>query len=330
MTSKAGKRQWQRVNGVLLLDKAGGMTSNFALQSARRLFSAAKAGHTGTLDPLATGLLPLCFGEATKFSADLLNADKVYEAELLFGVTTTTGDSEGEVLQRRPVVFAQSQLEAALLRFRGPIQQIPPMYSALKRDGQPLYKLARQGIEVERVARAVTISELLLLAFSGERCRLRVGCSKGTYIRTLAEDIGNFLECGAHLTALRRLAVGSLNIADAVTLDQLNALPEARRAACLLAPDALLQNLPAVHLDAEAAIRFAHGNPVMLAASAALSGMPMAGKCRVYDAHGLLGLGEADAFGTVQPRRLVVHGEQLPGANIVIQPDAVRETSSNP
>jgi tRNA pseudouridine55 synthase len=306
---------------VLLLDKAAGMTSNYALQGARRLFSAAKAGHTGTLDPLATGLLPLCFGEATKFSADLLNADKVYEAELLFGVTTTTADSEGEILQRRPVRFEQAQLEAALQRFRGQIQQIPPMHSALKRDGQPLYKLARQGIAVERAARQVTISELRLLAFSGERCRLRVACSKGTYIRVLAEDLGNVLECGAHLTALRRLAVGTLSIADAVTLDQLNALPEDRRAACLLPPDALLQTLPAVHLDAEAALRFAHGNPVSLAAGTAPG--TVAGKCRVYAARGLLGLGEADACGTVHPRRLLC--ADAPGLDAENPPEVARE-----
>jgi tRNA pseudouridine55 synthase len=295
------KRTWHRVDGVLLLDKASGMTSNAALQSARRLYSAAKAGHTGTLDPLATGLLPLCFGEATKFSSDLLDADKTYEAELLFGMTTDTGDAEGAVLQRRQPQFGRSELEAALLRFRGRISQVPPMYSALKRAGQPLYRLARQGIEVEREARAVTINELLLLGFTGDRCRLRVSCSKGTYIRTLAEDIGNALACGAHLTALRRISVGSLQIADALTLDQLNALSEADRAHCLLAPDALLQTLPAVHLDSEATLRFSHGNPVSIAGP----GMTMPGKCRVYGDNRLLGLGEADASGNVHPRRLV-------------------------
>ncbi len=297
MTSNTTRRSWQRVDGVLLLDKASGMTSNSALQSARRLFSAAKAGHTGTLDPLATGLLPLCFGEATKFSADLLAADKIYEAELLFGLTTDTGDAEGTVLQQRPIDFAQADLEATLLRFCGRISQIPPMYSALKRDGKPLYQLARQGIEVEREARDVTINELLLLAFSGHRCRLRVSCSKGTYIRTLAEDIGNALGCGAHLTALRRVAVGPLRIVEALTLDQLQALSEEQRIDCLLPPDALLQTLPAVHLDAEATQRFVHGNPVSVVAAP--------GKCRVYGENRLLGLGEADAGGNVNPRRLV-------------------------
>ena len=297
------KRSWQRVDGVLLLDKAVGMTSNSALQSARRLFSAAKAGHTGTLDPLATGLLPLCFGEATKFSADLLDADKTYEAQLLFGITTDTGDAQGAVLLERPVCFARSDLDAALQRFLGPISQVPPMYSALKRDGKPLYQLARQGIEVAREARAVTIHELTLLEFSGDCCRLRVACSKGTYIRTLAEDLGELLGCGAHLTALRRVAVGPLQIADAVSLDQLIELPEAQRASQLLPPDALLQTLPAVHLDDESARRFMHGNLVPIPPG---DDSPVgAGKLRVYGAGRLLGLGEADGEGLVKPRRLV-------------------------
>ena len=297
----ATKRSWQRVDGVLLLDKPTGMTSNSALQSARRLFSAAKAGHTGTLDPLATGLLPLCFGEATKFSSDLLEADKTYEADVLFGITTDTGDAEGEVLVRRPVAFSPEDLEAALARFRGPISQIPPMYSAIKRDGKPLYELARQGIEVERAARAVTIHELVLLEISGDRCRLRVSCSKGTYIRTLAEDIGEFLRCGAHLTGLRRTRVGPLQISDAVTLDQLSALSEADRSTCLLAPDALLQSLPAVHLDEVAASRFSHGNPV--------GAQAQPGRVRVYVNGRLLGMGEVDQAGQVQPRRLVCTAE---------------------
>lgn len=295
------KRSWKRVDGVLLLDKPIGMTSNSALQCARRLFSAAKAGHTGTLDPLATGLLPLCFGEATKFSADLLEAEKTYEADLLFGVTTDTGDAEGSVVASRPVGFSQAQLEEALTHFRGPIRQIPPMYSALKRDGKPLYELARQGIEVERKARDVTISELQLLEFSGQRCRLRVSCSKGTYIRTLAEDIGNLLDCGAHLTALRRIVVGPLHIADALTLDALNAMPEDERLNCLQAPDSLLQSLPAVYLDTDLAERFIHGNPVLLAAPVP----SWSGKRRVYADDRLLGLAEIDANGLLKPRRLV-------------------------
>lgn len=291
------RKSWRRVDGVLLLDKPIGMSSNSALQAARRLFSAAKAGHTGTLDPIASGLLPLCFGEATKFSVDLLAADKTYEAELLFGVTTDTGDADGTVVLRTPVRFALAELEAALGLFRGPIRQIPPMYSALKRAGRPLYELARAGIEVEREAREVCIHELRLLEFSGERCRLWVVCSKGTYIRSLASDLGAALACGAHLTALRRVAVGPLRIADAVTLDQLAALSDDLRAAWLLPPDALLQSLPAVQLDAAAAERFMHGNPVSIEG--------LVGRYRVYAGSRLLGLGDCDESAKLQPRRVL-------------------------
>lgn len=298
-SSSVTKRRWQRVDGVLLLDKATGVTSNSALQGARRLFSAAKAGHTGTLDPLATGLLPLCFGEATKFSADLLDADKTYEADVLFGVTTDTGDADGAIIRQSQPVFSISDLESVMCRFRGAITQVPPMYSALKVDGKPLYRLARQGIEVERAPRDVSIHELQLLDFSGERCRFRVSCSKGTYIRTLMEDIGNALGCGAHLTALRRVGVGALSVANAVTLDQLVALSEAERVTCLLPPDALLQSLPAVSLDETASARFCHGNPVQIGVG------EVSGKCRVYDADRLLGIGEADGSGSVKPKRLV-------------------------
>lgn len=299
--NNVSRPRWQRVDGVLLLDKDAGVTSNAALQGARRLFSAAKAGHTGTLDPMASGLLPVCFGEATKFSADLLEADKTYEAEIRFGVTTDTGDAEGSVLANAPVDFELTDLETALAQFRGRICQIPPMYSALKRDGQPLYKLARQGVEVERAPREVTLSELTLLDHDGERCRIRVTCSKGTYIRTLAEDIGKRLGCGAHLTALRRSAVGRLRIDDAVTLSRLNALSEADRASLLHAPDFLLQTLPAVTLDEASARRFAHGNPVPVTGDAA----SVPGKRRVYAPDRFMGLGEIDSLGMVCPRRLV-------------------------
>ena len=298
------KRVWLRVDGVLLLDKPRGMTSNAALQVARRLFSAAKAGHTGTLDPLATGLLPLCFGEATKFSTDLFAADKTYEAEICFGMTTTTGDTEGEVQVCRSVDFDRSTLEAVLERFRGRIPQIPPMYSALKRDGQPLYKLARQGLTVGREAREVDIGELALQDHIADRCRLRIRCSKGTYIRTLAEDIGQALGCGAHLVALRRVAVGGLSIAQAVTLDALEALPEDQRQGRLLPLDALLRSLPEVRLDEARAWRFTHGNPVVVKEA-------VQGECRVYAEKGLLGVGHADAAGIVRPRRLVGVGDRI-------------------
>ncbi|MDR2788429.1 MAG: tRNA pseudouridine(55) synthase TruB [Candidatus Accumulibacter sp.] len=292
------KRAWLRVDGVLLLDKPRGMSSNAALQAARRLFRAAKAGHTGTLDPIATGLLPLCFGEATKFSSGLLGAGKTYEAEICFGVTTDTGDVEGEVLERRAPEFDQRALEAVLGRFRGRITQIPPMYSALKREGQPLYKLARRGITVEREAREVEIGELVLFDYAAPRCRLRVSCGKGTYIRTLAEDIGQALGCGAHLAALRRVAVGGVPVARAVTLDALDALPEDQRQRWLLPPDALLQSLPEIRLDEAQTQRFTHGNPVAVECE-------IQGECRVYAAGGLLGVGHADAAGIVHPHRLV-------------------------
>ncbi len=288
------------MDGVLLLDKPTGMSSNAALQAARRLFGAAKAGHTGTLDPLASGLLPLCFGAATRFSVDLLAADKTYECEVVFGVCTDTGDSDGEVVMRCPVDFGLAELEAGLARFRGTIRQVPPMYSALKRNGRPLYELARRGIEVERTARTVTIHELRLLDYSGDRCRLRVACSKGTYVRSLAEDLGDALGGCAHLSALRRLAVGPLRIADAVSLDALAAQDEEGRQAWLLAPDALLQSLPAVWLEVGEGQRFVHGNPVSIGVTSA-----GAGRCRVYAGERLLGLGEVDAVGTLQPRRVI-------------------------
>jgi tRNA pseudouridine55 synthase len=305
-TRQSAKLPWRRINGVLLLDKPGGISSNAALQAARRLFRAAKAGHTGTLDPLATGLLPLCFGEATKFSSDLLAADKTYEAEICFGVTTATGDAEGKVLERRTPAFDRPALESVLTRFRGRILQVPPMHSALKRDGQPLYKLARQGVTITREAREVDIAELALLDFSPGRCRLRVACGKGTYIRTLAEDIGQALACGAHLIALRRTLIGGMSIAQAVTLDALDALPEEERNRRLLPPDALLQYLPAVDLDGTQSQRFMHGNTVAVAIGEA------GGKCRVYGAGGLLGIGLLDASGTLYPRRLVAQNNEPP------------------
>lgn len=292
------KKTWKQVDGVLLLDKPLGMSSNDALQKARRLFSAAKGGHTGTLDPLATGLLPLCFGEATKFSADLLDADKVYEADILLGVTTDSGDAEGQVIATAAVNLEIGQISAVLERFTGDISQVPPMHSALKRDGRPLYELARQGIEVEREARAVTIHRIDLLAFAGDRLQIRVACSKGTYIRVLAADIGLALGCGAHLAGLRRSGVGDLTLAGSVTLAQLDALPEADRLAFLQPIDALLQSLPSVQLDGEAAQRFRHGNPVDLPAG-------LAGKIRVYADGRLIGVGEPGRENRLWPKRLV-------------------------
>ncbi|MEY2632517.1 MAG: tRNA pseudouridine(55) synthase TruB [Pseudomonadota bacterium] len=300
MNAPVRKKVWRPVDGVLLLDKASGMSSNDALQKARRLFSAAKAGHTGTLDPLASGLLPLCFGEATKFAADLLDADKTYEATLLLGVTTDTGDAEGVVTQTRPVVVDAARLEAALPAFRGPISQVPPMHSALKRDGRPLYELARQGIEVEREARNVVIHQLDVLEFAGSQLRLRVRCSKGTYIRVLAADLGEALGCGAHLTALRRTEVGELQLAGAQTLEAIAAIAETSRDPLLQPLDALLQKLPQQQLDAAAVARFSHGNPV--AGEAAVGSL-----IRVYAAENgqLLGVGEVRPDHRLWPKRLL-------------------------
>lgn len=292
------KKAWKLVDGVLLLDKPVGLTSNDALQKARRLFSAAKGGHTGTLDPLASGLLPLCFGEATKFSADLLDADKTYEATLKLGITTDSGDAEGQVTATRPVAVTAADIAAVLPRFTGDILQVPPMHSALKRDGRPLYELARKGIEVEREARPVAIHVLEILSFAYDCLVLRVHCSKGTYIRVLAADIGEALGCGAHLTALRRTVVGDLDLGHAVTLAAIEALAEDERGTCLRPVDALLQSLPRVDLESAAADRFRHGNPVEAASVAA-------GKARVYVAGRLAGLGETGADGKLWPKRLV-------------------------
>jgi tRNA pseudouridine55 synthase len=247
------------VHGVLLLDKPPGLSSNDALQKAKRLYRAEKAGHTGTLDPLATGLLPLCFGAATKFSQVSLDADKRYTATLKLGVKTSTGDAEGEVLAQRPVDVSTADVLAACRRFTGPIEQLPPMHSALKRDGKAYYEYARAGIEIEREARRVTIHEINLMGGLHDQWMIDVRCSKGTYIRTLAEDIGEALGCGAHLVALRRTGSGALTLQDALTLEQLNDMSEEQRDAALLAADTLLADWPAVRLNDEDAGRFLSG-----------------------------------------------------------------------
>jgi tRNA pseudouridine55 synthase len=247
------------VHGVLLLDKPLGLSSNDALQKAKRLFRAEKAGHTGTLDPLATGLLPLCFGAATKFSQISLDADKTYRATLKLGVKTSTADAEGAVTEQRDVNVTREQIDAACHRFTGPIEQMPPMHSALKRDGKALYEYARAGIEVEREARSITIHGIELVEWLDDQLTIDVRCSKGTYIRTLAEDIGEALGCGAHLGALRRTASGPLSITAACTLDQLAAMSESERDDKLLQADTLLADWPVVRLDDEGAGRFLSG-----------------------------------------------------------------------
>ena len=251
--------QRRAVHGVLLLDKPLGWTSNDALQKAKRLFRAEKAGHTGTLDPLATGLLPLCFGAATKFSQVSLDADKAYRATLKLGQTTSTGDGEGELQQQREIALDRTAIDAVCTRFTGRIDQVPPMHSALKHEGRALYDYARAGIEVERAARAVTIHRIDVIDWQGDRLLLDVRCSKGTYIRTLAEDIGEALGCGAHLVALCRTASGAQHLDDALTLERLAALSEPERDALLLPADALLAGWPRVQLPDDEAGRFLTG-----------------------------------------------------------------------
>ncbi|MDR0529608.1 MAG: tRNA pseudouridine(55) synthase TruB [Zoogloeaceae bacterium] len=303
----------KKVDGVLLLDKPEGISSNAALQRARRLFQAEKAGHAGTLDPLASGLLPLCFGEASKFSSDLLNADKTYVAEIVFGIATTTGDREGEITSRAPqallTALTAREIEAVLPKFTGELCQIPPMYSALKRDGQPLYALARQGITVERKERPVTIHALRCLDFSPAtlpRCRLEVHCGKGTYIRVLAEDIGKALGCGASLYALRRTRVGRLRLEDAEMLSPLEDLaarnPE-KLAESLLPVDALLSTLPSAYLAEAERTRFICGNPVACPVSAPKKADI---EFKVYDMTGsFLGSGQIREDGKLWPKRLL-------------------------
>lgn len=292
----------RRVDGVLLLDKPTGMSSNAALQKARWLFNAEKAGHTGTLDPLATGLLPLCFGEATKFSGELLDAGKSYLASVRLGIVTDTADAEGQVLETYPVTVTEADLHALLPRFTGEIEQVPPMYSALKRDGVPLYELARKGIEVERAPRRVTIYSLQVSTWAEDRFDLAVDCSKGTYIRTLAADIGAALGCGAHLSALRRTRVGMLELGNAVSLDAIEALPAEDRDRFLRPPDALLVDLPAAELNAQETARMLHGRPVRW------NGMPQQ-RYRLYGPTGFIGLGVAVDDDWLQPKRLVVTGD---------------------
>lgn len=292
------------VDGVLLLDKPQGLSSNHALQTARRLLNAAKAGHTGTLDPMATGLLPLTFGEATKFSQMLLDADKTYEAVVQLGVETDSGDAEGKVVASHPVAVTEAAVADVLSRFRGDIEQVPPMYSALKRDGKALYEYAREGIEIEREARRVTIHALDLLAFAGDRLSIRVACSKGTYIRTLAMDIGGALGCGAHLCALRRTRIGAFDLTESVTLERLEAAPADERDALLAPVDALVREFGEVALTAEEAAWLLQGRSLRPGAQNG------DGMVRAYGPQGFLGLAQWQPGGVLVPRRLIATGAE--------------------
>ncbi len=309
MVIKLGRRKnkGRNISGVLLLDKPKGSSSNHALQKVKRLFGAAKAGHTGSLDPLATGMLPVCFGEATKISAFLLEADKRYRLECQLGVSTTTGDAEGEVVDTQDVsAITEAAIKAVLPEFIGEIEQIPPMYSALKHNGERLYKLARQGIEVERKARTITIYNIDFLSFQQDEqqrtiLELEVSCSKGTYVRTLAEDIAKKLDCCAHITALRRLSVGPYDD-EMFTIERLMELVEQGEAAldeCLQPVDSGVANWPDVHLGADAAFYVRQGQPVMVPHA------PTEGWVRIYDQSEFLGLGEIQDDGLVAPRRMI-------------------------
>lgn len=298
------KRQRRALSGILLLDKPKSFSSNAALQKVRWLLNAQKGGHTGSLDPLATGVLPLCFGEATKFSRYLLDADKSYEALIKLGITTDTADAEGQVLECRPVAVDSEAVEQALQQFRGNIMQVPPMHSALKKDGQPLYKLARAGEVVERQARPVSIYELQLLELDGDQLRIFVSCSKGTYIRTLAEDIGQLLGCGGHVAELRRISAGPFDLGQAVELQTLIDLQEQQGSEALdqflLGSDAGLLHWDKVELSQNSSFYWQNGQAVRV------PGAPGDGMLRVYNhQQEFIGVGEIDDDGQLAPRRLI-------------------------
>lgn len=302
MSAPRSKRR--DIDGVLIFDKPLGMSSNNALQKVRWLFNAAKGGHTGSLDPLASGVLPLCLGEATKFSQYLLDADKAYVTEARLGMTTTTGDAEGDVLESKPVNVTLEQVESFLPQFTGDILQIPPMYSALKHEGQPLYKLARAGETVERKPRSVTINQLKVLGLEGDRLRLEVHCTKGTYIRTLVEDLGHALGCGAHVSELRRIQAGPFDLSRAVTLETLEALhAEGGHLALdhlLMPSDCGLQDWPEVELTEQTAYYLNHGQAVRV------PGSPAFGMVRLRDQNGqFIGIGEMTDDARVAPKRLM-------------------------
>lgn len=294
----AKRKSGRDVHGIVLLDKRLGVSSNKALQEVRRLLNANKAGHTGSLDPLATGLLPLCFGEATKVSALMLDDDKRYQVTFRLGVMTDTGDSEGNIVREMPVpAFTEAELLNCLQRFTGPIDQVPPMYSALKHNGKKLYELAREGQIVDRQARRITIYALDLLAFDQAFITLDVRCSKGTYIRSLAEDIGHAMGTCATVTQLRRTAAGLFNIEQAFTLEQLQAMSESQLAECLIAVDAPLQDIPAISLTAAQAVSINHGQQILF------SGQPI-GPVRMYSQQTFLGLGEILLDAKLAPRKI--------------------------
>lgn len=306
------RRRGRDIHGVLLLDKPQGLSSNDALQKVKRIFRANKAGHTGALDPLATGMLPICLGEATKFSQYLLDADKRYRVIARLGQRTDTSDADGQVISERDVTFTQAQLDEALESFRGETQQVPSMYSALKYQGRPLYEYARQGVEVPREARSITVHELQFIRWQENELELEIHCSKGTYIRTIIDDLGEKLGCGAHVIMLRRLQVARYPIEKMITLEQLNALQgepgdlseeaQIQLDALLMPMDSPASDYPEVNLSEIAAGYFKQGQPVQA------SGTPADGLVRVTEgeARKFIGMAEIADDGRVAPRRLVV------------------------
>lgn len=299
------KQKGRPVNGILLLDKPKGISSNAALQTVKRLYNARKAGHTGSLDPLATGMLPLCFGEATKFSQFLLEADKTYEVTAHFGLRTTTSDSEGEVVSERDVpTLTPAVLDKALEAFRGEIDQVPSMYSAIKINGEPLYKLARQGITVDRPSRRLQIFSFDLCSIDGSSATFSVHCSKGTYVRTLIDDLGEALGCGAHVTMLRRTRVAGYPATEMITAEQLQSCWEAEGASALdqflLPADTALKAMDAFQLSDSMAFYFKQGQAVFI------PNAPQADYVRLYSTRDeLLGVGRMDDSGKIAPKRLV-------------------------
>lgn len=303
--SRRRRARGRNIDGIIVLDKSAGVSSNAALQEVKKLFEASKAGHTGSLDPLATGVLPLCLGEATKVSQYLLNADKQYRARIKLGVRTDTGDSEGTVIEENDALTIQrEQIVEALKQFEGEIEQLPPMYSALKKDGVPLYKLARQGKTVERELRRVTIHRIELTAFVNDELELDIACSKGTYVRTIADDLGQSLGCGAHIVALRRTRAGAFTEADCVKADRLAQDKEQGGLEAidryLVAMDKAVSNLPEVRLPGITASQVKNGQAVMV------RHLPAEGLVRMYEEEHFIGIGCIDDDGKVAPRRLIL------------------------
>ncbi|WP_281961174.1 tRNA pseudouridine(55) synthase TruB [Vibrio parahaemolyticus] len=312
----ARRRKGRPINGVILLDKPTGISSNDALQKVKRIYFAEKAGHTGALDPLATGMLPICLGEATKFSQFLLDSDKRYRVIAKLGERTNTSDSDGEVVETRPVDVTLEKLEASIEKFRGESDQVPSMFSALKYQGKPLYEYARKGIEVPRESRKITVYEIILHRFEGDEVEMEVHCSKGTYIRTIVDDLGEMLGCGAHVTTLRRTAVAKYPYEKMVTLEQLNELleqahreeivPRELLDPLLMPMDTAVEDLPEVNLIPELADMVQHGQPVQVL------GAPEQGALRLTmgEERLFIGVGEMNDDGKIAPKRLVVFRDE--------------------